>query len=361
MDTENLYISVRRRICKLIFDGVYPEGTVIPPERILAENLGVSRVTLRKALRIMEKDHVIERVQGSGTTVRLRTRGYCGTMDIITLVAPAQNPFFSSFIESFQQTAESNGSLVLYKQKPPKESIDECLYKLFDKDLRNVVLWLDDLKISGETLRKLRGLGMNVVLFDTVLKTPYADCVYLDNFDAIRQLCNFFHARGIETLAYMGWDNRDVFSVTEREAAFREQEPEGMLLPSVPWSGKDSLIRIAHDFASDLRSGEHNPEAIVFGDGEIGIAFARALRETGWNMPLGTVDEFPGAGGLSLTAYAQNFPEISQKTYDCLRRQNIEADTWQASVHPIPGYLRTPWETAPRKLETMHGVDNVKK
>lgn len=343
MENVNLYVSVKRRICKLIFDGVYKEGAAIPPERILAEALGVSRVTLRKALKSLEDDGIIERIQGSGTTVRLGISGHTGTTDILTLVAPAQNPFFSSFIDAFQKTAESNDSLVLFKQKASSESLEDCLFSLCQRDLRNAVVWPGDISISKESLKKLRGLGMNIVLFDVSIKSPYADCVYLNNADAVNKLCESLHKRGAEKIGYIGWDRKDIWSATEREAAFLSKEPNGKIECKLAWALKKNLDSVAAEFAESFGKESDSPDALIFGDGEIGVAFAKAFKNKRDKLKkpviLGSVDEFSDSGALSLTTYAQDFDAISQKVYECLTKQNLSSQEWKANLYPINGYL----------------------
>lgn len=56
--------------------GVYPRGTVLPPERVLAERLGVSRSTLREAMSALRQAGLVEtrRGRGGGTVVTLRPR-----------------------------------------------------------------------------------------------------------------------------------------------------------------------------------------------------------------------------------------------------------------------------------------------
>ena len=49
MKDERLYHSVANKITKMIDDGVFPTGTRLPGERELAEQFGVSRVTIREA------------------------------------------------------------------------------------------------------------------------------------------------------------------------------------------------------------------------------------------------------------------------------------------------------------------------
>ncbi len=45
-------------------------GEKVPPERILCETYGVSRITVRHALRLLEEQGLVERLPGKGTFVR---------------------------------------------------------------------------------------------------------------------------------------------------------------------------------------------------------------------------------------------------------------------------------------------------
>ena len=65
-----LPLVVRHRIASLIEEGSFPPGDRLPVEPVLAEQLGVSRGTLREALRLLQEDGYIERRVGVGTFVR---------------------------------------------------------------------------------------------------------------------------------------------------------------------------------------------------------------------------------------------------------------------------------------------------
>ncbi|MFD3445525.1 GntR family transcriptional regulator [Microbacteriaceae bacterium 4G12] len=68
-DSRHLYLRVIDRIKEDIKNGVYKERQKLPSEFDLAKELGVSRATLREALRILEEENVVIRRHGVGTFV----------------------------------------------------------------------------------------------------------------------------------------------------------------------------------------------------------------------------------------------------------------------------------------------------
>ncbi|WP_420844596.1 GntR family transcriptional regulator [Mangrovibacillus cuniculi] len=71
-DARHLYLQVIDRLKEDIENGVYKEKERLPSEFDLAKQLGVSRATLREALRILEEDNVIVRRHGVGTFVNVK-------------------------------------------------------------------------------------------------------------------------------------------------------------------------------------------------------------------------------------------------------------------------------------------------
>ncbi|WP_235857831.1 GntR family transcriptional regulator [Marimonas lutisalis] len=80
-----------RRVYLLLRDemanGTYPGGSHLPGEQRLAEQFGVSRVTVRRALEALDADGLIERRAGSGTVVRGDgATGEAVSVDFTTLI-----------------------------------------------------------------------------------------------------------------------------------------------------------------------------------------------------------------------------------------------------------------------------------
>ena len=66
---ETRYASVARRLAEGISNGKYPVGTVLPTEFQLAERFGVSRATVRSALRELQQLGLVSRRRNTGTRV----------------------------------------------------------------------------------------------------------------------------------------------------------------------------------------------------------------------------------------------------------------------------------------------------
>lgn len=63
------YLRIKNAITANIHAGIWASGSAIPAEMTLAEQFGVSRMTVNRALKELESERVLERRQGSGTFV----------------------------------------------------------------------------------------------------------------------------------------------------------------------------------------------------------------------------------------------------------------------------------------------------
>ena len=70
---SRIYERIVEQIRALIDEGRLKPGDQLPPERLLAERFGVSRTSVREALRALELSGFIEGRQGGGTFVRTRS------------------------------------------------------------------------------------------------------------------------------------------------------------------------------------------------------------------------------------------------------------------------------------------------
>ncbi|PLT31605.1 GntR family transcriptional regulator [Peribacillus deserti] len=121
LDNRHLYLQVIDRIKQDIESGVYKEKEKLPSEFDLAKQLGVSRATLREALRILEEDNVIIRRHGVGTFVNGKPLFTSGIEQLNSVTGMIQNAGMNPgtiFLDSYTQepTEEDQRNLSLGKE-----------------------------------------------------------------------------------------------------------------------------------------------------------------------------------------------------------------------------------------------------
>jgi len=67
---EPRYVQVCKALLHAIGSGAHPLGSLLPPESALCELYGVSRTTVREALRQLSEQGVVEKLHGIGTVVK---------------------------------------------------------------------------------------------------------------------------------------------------------------------------------------------------------------------------------------------------------------------------------------------------
>jgi GntR family transcriptional regulator len=134
-DNRHLYLQVIDRLKQDIEKGIYKEKEKLPSEFDLAKQLGVSRATLREALRILEEENVIIRRHGVGTFVNAR-------------------PLFTSGIEQLNSVT----SMILQAQmKPGTIFLSSSSEKSTEEDIRRFSCEPDEEIVIIERVRTANG------------------------------------------------------------------------------------------------------------------------------------------------------------------------------------------------------------
>ncbi len=334
--TELRYVDLKNSICRQIYKGAYSDGEKIPSERQLALDYDVSRITVRRALELLEADDLIKREVGSGTQVQLRNWGNVTSLDVVALVAPSKNPFFVDFIAKFQKTAWEHDTLLLYVEVPGGTGLEDCLYQLYSKNIRNAVVWPDDQQVDTGKLLRLRSIGMNLVFFDTDDAYPYADCVFLDNEDAVKTLIEQQENRSGGYL-YIGWDNLAIRNVKKREDAFQKVCPDHPVL-RIPWNRnrevEDTDILRIQRAIEDMGAG-----LALCNTGELGYLTAQILdrMDAVQDVALAVVDDFEEAKNYPIAVYGQDLSGTAERIYMQLEAQVQGKKSWKAKNWAIKG------------------------
>ncbi|WP_017727378.1 GntR family transcriptional regulator [Halalkalibacterium ligniniphilum] len=125
-DQRPLYLQVIDKIKQDIETNIYKEGQKLPSEFELSKQLGISRATLREALRLLEEEGVVIRRHGVGTFVHSK-------------------PLFSAGIEELYSVSDmivqanmKPGTIFLSSQI--KEATEDDLRKFNDEGLEEMLV-----------------------------------------------------------------------------------------------------------------------------------------------------------------------------------------------------------------------------
>ncbi|MBM7650064.1 GntR family transcriptional regulator [Bacillus ectoiniformans] len=151
-DSRHLYLQVIDRLKKDIEAGIYQEKEKLPSEFELAKKLGVSRATLREALRILEEENVITRRHGVGTFVNSK-------------------PLFTSGIE---QLISVTDMIVQAGMEPGTIFLSSATQNATEEDVRRFSCSLEDEVVVIERVRTANGEPV-VYCLDKIPKKYFPD------------------------------------------------------------------------------------------------------------------------------------------------------------------------------------------
>lgn len=215
------------------------------------------------------------------------------------------------------------------------ESLENCLYRLYKRGLQNVAVWLDDLEVDMEKLKRLRALGMNLVFFDTDKGIPFADCVTLDNVKSIHVIYRKLRAMGYNKIGYIGWNRADIYSIAKREETYLKESGEKEIFLRLSWESRSAGNEFIQDYLRAYNADM--PDAIICSDRETGSAVSSAVESLNLRVQVAAVDDFPESASRNVVTYAQDLKESVRKIYQCLLEQNLKEAQWKAEIYLIDG------------------------
>lgn len=176
------------RIRASILDGAHPAGSRLPPERVLAEALGISRLTLRAALARLEAEGLVQPRQGSGVLV-LDYREHGGVGLLIHLLERGDLRLFEPFLRLRRVLAAE--ALALATERITPDELEELanwadqLAQILDPG----ELMAGNLDFSRRILQLADNLPM-ALLFNTVTQVvrgrPEVQALMLSDPTAVR-------------------------------------------------------------------------------------------------------------------------------------------------------------------------------
>ncbi|MHC4916730.1 MAG: GntR family transcriptional regulator [Planctomycetota bacterium] len=344
-DTGRTSAHIASFIRSGVLTGKYPVGKYIPPTRELGDRYSVSPETVRRALKVLEREELLESVPRHGFRV-------AGSGGMLAASCPvAYVTYFQEDLSdahavnlavntALQSSAAARGWTVL-----GAHSGDQDLSQLIDKLLAARVWGIVLDCVDSEVLGQLRGADLPVVMTNSWFENVDVDVVLQDNYRGGFQAAQYLVKAGAKRIAWIGpigrfSASRERFAgaVAGLAASGRSFDPSAI----IDVNARDSQPRLRK-----LMSGGTRPDgACVFWKGlaravksvcdEQDVALGRDLTLVGW-----AVEEFyemehaaTYAGGTVPAAVVWRAADMADAALDRLeaRRRGLKSGTARISV-----------------------------
>lgn len=222
-------LPAHRRIAtaltEAIEQGRYGPGARLPAETDLAAELGVSRGTLRQALRALRDDGLIEAVPGRGNFV---THGSPNRPEarrrVVGVVVPSvAQPYVPDLLGWLEDELHSRGyAMLVGSGGSTREQQAGRIHRILDEGASGLVVYPVDYEPDPSLFAHLVESGFPVVLIDRHLVGLAIDAVQPDNvggaYAAVSHLAQLGHRR----IAFVSTDNLTTTSVAERLQGYEQ-------------------------------------------------------------------------------------------------------------------------------------------
>ena len=144
MATENgttKYFQVMDRLRQQILSGEIKPGGKLPSENELSREYGISRHTVRKALRILENDGYVEAQHGRGTFCSERMGHMKRSKNIAVVTTYLSDYIFPRLIQGIDKVLSQNGySIILKNTGNSRQKEAQQLEELLEKDIDGLII-----------------------------------------------------------------------------------------------------------------------------------------------------------------------------------------------------------------------------
>ncbi len=229
---EELRLDLKRRIDS----GELPEGGQLPSEFELVDQSGLSRHQVRQALRALELEGYIERIQGRGSFVAPRSARsaslrMAGSRAVALSFPQYASHYARQIVEGFLQHMSNSGyQVVAYNMQFDDNSEYDFLQNVRDSGVAGFAIWLGHVnERSKDLLAGMRRAAFPVVLADRYFPDLDIDCVASDNVDIGYRLTRALIERGHRRLCLATTDDLELSSVRERYEGFRKALKEAKI------------------------------------------------------------------------------------------------------------------------------------
>ncbi|MFC3804314.1 GntR family transcriptional regulator [Cohnella sp. GCM10012308] len=227
-DNQPLYLQIRDMLREKINLGELKPGDQIPTESELVLQHGVSRITIKSALKMLVEDGLIYRIAGKGTFVSDPDSSEPLPIDLnapykkVGFLSPLANDEFSmKLLLGVQEACKEQNLILIVRSASTQFEEQEGIRFLRAAGVDGLLIFPVDGEAYSEAVLNLKTEGFPFVLIDRYLPGIKTNAVYSDNFAG--------GSMGTEFLVQKGHRQIGIISGTKSKTSSSEDRFSGYL------------------------------------------------------------------------------------------------------------------------------------
>lgn len=248
-----LHFRLGKAIQDQISDGTLSPKEALPSERLLEEQLGVSRTTIRHAWRRLTEAGLIKSVVGAGSFVLEQTKAASEAKGLVGVIVPDRYfyVYYAQLASAINRSLRDAGYRVdMSLHDAQTENLARIVDSLLEQAVIAVALSPTDDEAVLPILQKLRASSVTLVMIARFWDYAGADYVGADNerigYEATRHLIDLGHTAIVHLTNTYGSTARG------RAGGYVRAIAEAKLTPRIFMSGTEKQLGSLADLCADV-------------------------------------------------------------------------------------------------------------
>ena len=204
-----IYETIIVTLSEMIESGELPAGTKFPPDKKLAIELGISHITLAKALNELRRRNILDRRRATGTSVpeiKILPEANKARKKIAVVFDYASEQTFqqSLFINLYKGLEQLNCSLCFFSADSSSEKQLSILQEILnDFSISGCIVWSILNAEQAKKIIRMRPRYYPLIFLDRHYEGFDHDAVTYPNFDCAAAICRSLNRRKIKSCCWV--------------------------------------------------------------------------------------------------------------------------------------------------------------